>query len=98
MSPRSAALVVALMSPLSCQVEPVSPPPTPPPVPTVEIASCESACARLRALGCPAGQDTPKGAPCERVCENIYASGIWSWDVDCISAATSCAGADACPR
>jgi hypothetical protein len=54
------------------------------------------ACRRLLALDCPAGRKTPRGATCAEVCENVVESGIVSWDLTCLSSASSCAAADRC--
>jgi hypothetical protein len=40
-----------------------------PPVSRVTIENCATACTTLRRLDCPEGKPTPKGAPCEAVCE-----------------------------
>lgn len=76
------------------------PPPTPP-APDADAstpATCADACARLRQLGCPAGQTTPKGAPCEEVCENVTSSGLIVWDLDCIARGVTCGSTDRCAR
>lgn len=79
------------------------PRPIPPPVPTPPdadfdggAATCADACARLQQLGCPAGQPTPRGAPCVEVCENVQQSGVISWDLSCIARAVTCGATDRC--
>ena len=78
------------------------PKPMPPPVPPDPgdggAATCETACDRLRQLGCPAGQPTPKGVPCETVCRNIVESGVIDWDVQCVARALTCGATDRCAR
>lgn len=67
-----------------------------PPVPPIDGATCDTACDRLRELGCEAAQPTPAGESCEAVCENVQASGIVKFDLDCRSTAPSCDAIDAC--
>ena len=59
-------------------------------------ADCAAMCDHLRALHCPAGDPTPKGAPCEVVCQNVESSGYASENPRCQAAAADCAAADAC--
>ena len=61
-----------------------------PPQPRGDVAG---ACAQLRTLGCPAGQPSPAGKPCEMV---LGASAISSARVACVSAAPDCPAAEAC--
>lgn len=78
------------------------PKPLPPPVPPTDwdggSATCETACARLQQLGCPAGRPTPKGAPCQAVCENVMSSGLIEWQLDCVARAITCGETDRCAR
>lgn len=76
---------------VSCVTTPVPPPVPPPGTPT-----CDTACARLEALGCPAAKPTPAGDPCQAVCANLEDSGIITYGVECVTKAESCAEADAC--
>ncbi len=66
------------------------------PLPTGTDADCIVMCAHLRILHCPAGDPTPKGAPCEAVCENTESSGYASENPRCQAKAPSCEEADAC--
>jgi hypothetical protein len=60
-------------------------------------ATCATACENLRARGCPLGASTPRGATCEQVCENVKVNnGGLGFPARCITAATTCAKADAC--
>jgi hypothetical protein len=78
------------------------PRPIPPPVPPADVdagvATCETACARLQAMGCRSGDPTPRGAPCVEVCRNTEESGLVSWGVECVTRAMSCSSADTCAR
>lgn len=67
-------------------------PPHPEPVVDPTGATCASACARLEELGCAAG---PRCVP---ACENVQASGVFSYDVGCLSRAADCEAADVCNR
>lgn len=60
-------------------------------------ADCHAMCENLRALHCPAGDNTPKGDTCEAVCENTEASGYVSENPVCQAHVKTCAAADACP-
>ena len=60
-------------------------------------ADCRAMCENLRRLHCPAGEDTPKGASCETVCENTEASGYATENPVCQAHVKTCAAADACP-
>ena len=66
------------------------------PLPTGTTGDCIVMCAHLRVLHCPAGDPTPKGAPCEAVCENTESSGYASENPRCQAKAPSCEEADAC--
>lgn len=59
-------------------------------------ATCETACARLEALGCEAAKPTPGGEECAAVCENAQASGFVKWDLGCRTEAPTCDAADEC--
>lgn len=78
-------------------VLPPEPPPTPnPPSPPAE-ASCGGVCERADTLGCDWAGRTPRGAPCEEMCEGVMA-GLIPWDLECRAAAESCPAMDACER
>lgn len=63
----------------------------PPPVPIDPgDATCATACARVQELGCGSG---PRCVP---ACENVQASGVFAYDVGCLTRAPSCAVIDAC--
>lgn len=65
--------------------------PEPPPPPPGGEPTCETACDRFRLFGCPAGDDTPGGAPCEEVCENtLDGPAALAWDLQCLTDASSC--------
>ena len=77
----------------------------PTPVPDVFDAGCDDACANMSALGCEgatgnAGPDREAGtkddSTCEQACEDILASGLGAFDVDCIASADSCEEVDEC--
>lgn len=77
--------------------------PAPAPRPPVEQSdsarapSCGSACEHLRALGCAVGKATPRGASCETVCDRIQTDNAGAgFPVACLTAAKTCAIADAC--
>jgi len=57
---------------------------------------CEAMCDNLRKLHCPAGDPTPKGVPCEVVCQNVESTGYASENPRCQARAADCAAADAC--
>ena len=77
--------------------EPVEPGPIPP-EPQPSAASCTTACDNMREFHCEAAKPTVGGASCEKVCENVQASGIISWDLVCRTMANSCEDADNCER
>ncbi len=76
-------------------------PPAPNPPPPVP-AACDSTpaicayCDHMRALGCPEGKATPKGAPCEAVTENVQAIAYAAMDLSCRTTARSCDDANRC--
>jgi len=91
-----AALVLATlaMAASSCQR------PIPPPVPPTQVdagapmdgeATCTTACENIFALGCP-----DKPSRCIEACENVQASGVFAYDVSCITRAKDCAAVSAC--
>lgn len=91
--------LVSLASPAACST--YSGVLTPPPNHNGALAvgtpaDCQAMCEHLRLIHCPAGDPTPKGAPCEAVCENTESSGYASENPVCQSKAASCAAADAC--
>jgi hypothetical protein len=57
----------------------------PPPVSRVTVENCATACSQLRALDCPEGKPTPRGASCEAVCE----SNSELLEIVCVTGATS---------
>ncbi len=81
---RIAGLLIGLLV-VSCGPAPAPQPPTP------SVADCSTACAHLRALGCPDGQPTPAGTSCEAVCEDTVASGLVRLDVACLAQVPTCA-------
>ena len=48
---------------------PIAPPPDA--TDAMPRPSCQAACGRLKAMGCPEGNPTPAGRPCEDVCGAI---------------------------
>ena len=64
--------------------------------PPADPSGCPAACERLRELGCPEGDPTPEGAPCEAVCREVQASQLGVIDTQCLIAAPSCAAAGEC--
>lgn len=73
-------------------------PPTPPPQPELDAGdgTCDSACAKLRELGCAEAKPTAEGNTCEQVCLNVQSSGVVSWNLGCRSKIASCAQIDSC--
>lgn len=71
------------------------PKPAPPLDPSDPDATCESACANVREMGCALGKNTPRGATCEAVCKNAAENAI-AWSVGCLSGARSCDSAERC--
>ena len=69
-----------------------APDPEPPPEPT---PTCETACARLKALDCQEGKPSPdKGTPCEVWFCDVVAQRIVDFDLACLSKIESCAEVD----
>lgn len=66
-------------------------PPHPEPVIDPTGATCDSACANLVHLGCP-----DAGPRCVPACQNVQASGVFSYDVGCLARAPDCSAASAC--
>lgn len=64
--------------------------------PVAEWGDCSSACARMLELDCEAAQTTARGATCEEVCENAFASEYARWNVGCMTVAPDCQAADTC--
>jgi hypothetical protein len=85
-------LCASLLLVLSCSPTLPRPAPTPDP----GASTCDSACTKLRELGCDEAKPTAKGASCEQVCLNVMTSGVIAWNLGCRSAVTTCAAADAC--
>lgn len=92
-------LTIALFAVVACVgCPPPGPPepPGPPPGPHPKGSTCKDVCDRYDELGCPEGEDTPDGKTCEAVCENVQASGIISWNLDCRAVITACDQVDSC--
>lgn len=59
--------------------------------------NCALACSKMRAMHCPLGQPTAKGASCESVCLNVQQQNMGAgFDATCVANASSCAAADVC--
>jgi hypothetical protein len=72
-------------------------PPMPPPAPMPPGgATCATACARGRALGCDWAKATPSGVECDAVCTIFEASGTLSYGVECVTNARTCEDAEPC--
>lgn len=71
-------------------------PPEPPLDPEDPNATCSTACANMREMGCAGWLQTPKGSYCEDVCENTAKAGGVAWPVSCLSSAKSCDAANRC--
>ena len=76
------------------------PPPQPPPAPVdaglpdEQGTPCERACARMQRLGCPEGDPTPMGQPCERwFCDAVKAE-IVPLRPECLATITACEQVD----
>lgn len=103
-----AAFVVACSG---CQPQP-QPAPIPEPVPVVVVDAgppldasrldiCAKACRNLRAHGCPDGQPTPAGTPCETVCREDRAQSearLSTRYLECLASLTSCSAEARCAR
>ena len=89
-------LAVAITASAGCP-RPI-PNPAPPRDADAGAASCETACARLYWLGCPAGRPTPRGHTCTEVCARAASSGVIEWDVACIARADTCYETEGCTR
>lgn len=77
------------------------------PPPSVADAGCMEACDRLSELGCvgadgDTGPDRVRGtaddSTCEQACSDVLASGIVTYNVDCIASAASCKAAEGCAQ
>lgn len=96
---RLLALAAAVILGICCQG---CPKPTPTPVTPTPVgdaaspATCLDLCRHGQALGCSWAQPTPSGATCVDVCANAQNSGITSWDLNCRTAAGTCAAVDRC--
>lgn len=77
--------------PLACSCATVTPTPTPGPY------TCQTYCARAVEMGCDFAQDTPGGAGCLAVCQNVQ-SKLIKWDLQCRSTAETCERINACER
>jgi len=72
-----------------------APTPVPPHEPVPVEATCKSVCAHGDELGCDWAATQ---ANCSEVCNNVQASGILRWDLDCRIKAETCAAVDECER
>ena len=90
------ACLLFLLATAACS----SPPKPRPPIVVVDASapSCASVCDHWRSLGCDESEDTPKGATCEDVCENVQNSGIINWNLGCRASVDSCDIIDSCER
>lgn len=60
---------------------------------------CEASCYAYRTLGCPEGQPTKKGHPCEEVCANAAQQGIdLAGATACIVEAATCQEVRSCSK
>ena len=85
-------------APCACSAPPVSPsPPELADAARPKASTCGSACVHMRDLHCELGNVTPRGATCEKVCENTHANNAGvGFNVDCLTSAATCGAADAC--
>ncbi len=58
--------------------------------------ACETACARLAELGCPAGEPDEEGTECYDVCHELEEVLPAAFHTKCVTNADSCEAADAC--
>lgn len=87
-----APLTVASVMILGTSACPTKPQPAPPP-PVLDGGTCASACANLKALGCPEADADP---PCETVCAKVQAFEMTDLRLACLTAARTKAEARAC--
>ena len=81
--------VLVVMNCASCVYNTVTDPTAPPPAEDTP-ADCQSACDRLRELGCREGQTAPgSDRTCEQVCNNVAESGV-SLNTKCVVEIQSC--------
>ena len=74
-----------------------APQPVPPDADAASPPSCVTACANLRALGCPEAMGAPDGsAPCELACTHIRDTKLAKLDIACITLAKSVDEVHAC--
>lgn len=59
-------------------------------------ADCDAACKHLRALKCPEGEPTAKGASCEDVCNNAENSQTITLSPVCVVKIKTCDEVDSC--
>lgn len=71
-------------------------PPRPQPVDAGTPDDCARACQHLRELGCREGGETPGGASCEDVCNNVEGSSTVTVDPKCLADVPSCSALDTC--
>ena len=84
-------------APCACSAPPVSPSPELADAAKPKASTCGSACVHMRDLHCELGNVTPRGATCEKVCENTHANNASvGFNVDCLTSAATCGAADAC--
>ncbi len=57
---------------------------------------CRQACSVLRSFGCPEGQDVEGGDPCETICLNTQATGIFDLHPECVAKAMNKEQLQAC--
>lgn len=89
------ALLLFVLALAGCPREPQDPPP-PTPVPPPAPDACGPACERFREFGCPEGQPTPQGAPCEEFCRNAEESGAITLNPLCVLGSQTCDEARRC--
>ncbi len=77
-----------------------APSPVSPPVEQADAAqrtTCATACTNLRMLKCKLAETTPRGATCEKVCQNVQENNAGAgFSTACLSSVKSCSDIDAC--
>jgi hypothetical protein len=73
-----------------------NPPPPPAPHDAGTPADCTAACEHLRALKCPEGEPTAKGATCEDVCNHAEQSGTITLWPGCMVKLKACPEIESC--
>ena len=69
-------------------------PPAPAPVPP--SATCATVCHHWAEMSCNEAKGTPGGESCVDVCRNIQNSGVFEWNLECISTVKVCSAIDKC--